>query len=87
MDNDEVSESGQQKKFKVTVGENVAYVEIISFQNKICSVEIPGRAAIFVTRIRGKNNKPCWISIPQGDDEIALIVGDYIDEHIYSKSK
>ena len=87
MDNEEVSTRDQLKKFQVPVGEKIAYVEIISFQNKICAVEIPGREAIFITRIRDKNDKPCWVSIPQGNDDIALIVGHYIDEHVYAKAR
>ena len=87
MDNEEASTRGQQKKFHVTVGENIAYVEVISVQNKICAVEIPGREAIFITRIRDKNNRPCWVSIPQGNDDIASIVGGYIDEQVYAKHK
>ena len=87
MDNDEVSTRDQIKKFQVPIGEKIAYVEIISFQNKICAVEIPGREAIFITRIRDKDDKPCWVSIPQGNDDIASIIGHYVDEHVYAKGK
>ena len=87
MDNEDASARGQQKKFHVPVGENIAYVELISFQNKICAVEIPGQDPIFITRIRDKNNKSCWVSIPQGNNDLASIIGDYIDERIYSKRK
>jgi len=87
MDNEDASARGQQKKFHVPVGENIAYVELISFQNKICAVEIQCREAIFITRIRDKNNKPCWVSIPQGNDDIASAVGGYIDEQVYAKHK
>jgi hypothetical protein len=87
MDGDEASTRGQQIKFQIPVGENIAYVEIISLQNKICAVEIPGREAIFITRIKDRNNRPCWVSIPQGNNEVASIVGDYVDQHIYSKGK
>jgi hypothetical protein len=87
MDSEEVSTRGYQKKFHVPVGEEIAYVELISFQNKICAVEIQGREAIFITRIRDRNNKPCWVSIPQGNNEIASVVGNYIDEQVYSKGK
>ena len=87
MDNEEASKGGQQKKFHVKIGEEIAYVELISFQNKICAVEIQGREAIFITRIRDKNNKPCWVSIPQGNDEIASVVGGYIDEQVYAQGK
>ena len=87
MDNEEASTRGQQKKFHVPIGEEIADVELISFQNKICAVEIRGREAIFITRIRDKNNKPYWVSIPQGNDEIASVIGDYIDERVYSRHK
>ena len=87
MDNDEAHTSGQQKKFQVLVGEKIAYVEIISLQNKICAVEIAGSEPIFITKIRDKNNRPCWVSIPQGNNDLASVIGDYIDEQIYSKGK
>jgi|SRR5262245_19073654 len=85
MDNEEASTGGQQKKFYVPVGEKIAYVEIISLQNKICAVEFPGQEPIFITRLRGRNNRPCWVSIPQGNNEIASIIGEYIDEQFHSK--
>jgi hypothetical protein len=87
MDNEEAGTRGQPKKFQVAVGENIADVEIISLQNKICAVEIPGREAIFITRIKDRNNKPYWVSIPQGNNEVASIIGDYIDQQIYSRGK
>ena len=87
MDSEEANASDQQKKFRVPVGEKIAYVEIISFRNKICAVEIPGHETIFITRIRDKNNKPCWVSIPQGNNDLASIIGDYLDEVIYSRGK
>lgn len=87
MDNEEGSTRGQSKTFQVPVGENIAYVEIISLQNKICAVEIPGHEAIFITRIKDRNNKPCWVSIPQGNNEVASVIGDYIDHQIYSRGK
>jgi hypothetical protein len=85
MDNEEASTGSQQKKFHVAVGERIAYVEIISLQNKICVVEFPGKEPIFITRLKGRNNRPCWVSIPQGNDEMASIIGDYIDEQFHSK--
>jgi len=87
MENEEANTRGEQKKFQVPVGEKIAYVEIISLQNKICVVELPGCEPIFITRIRDKNNKPCWVSIPQGNNDLASIIGNYIDERIYSKRK
>ena len=87
MDNEEAGTRGEQKKFHVPVGEEIADVELISFQNKICAVEIQGREAIFITRIRDKNNIPCWVSIPQGNNEIASIIGNFIDEQVYLRHK
>jgi hypothetical protein len=87
MDSEDANTRDQQKKFQVPVGGKIAYVEIISLQNKICVVELPGYEPIFITRIRDKNNKPCWVSIPQGNNDLASIIGDYIDEQIYSRGK
>jgi hypothetical protein len=87
MEKEEASTGGEQRKFQIRIGEKIAYVEIISLQNKICVVELPGHEPIFITRITDKNNKPCWVSIPQGNNDLASIIGDYIDEQIYSKGK
>jgi hypothetical protein len=87
MDSEEARTRDQQKKFQVPLGEKIAYVEIISFQNKICAVEVPGQNTIFITRIRGKNNKSCWVSIPQGNNDLASVIGEYIDNHLYSKEE
>jgi hypothetical protein len=87
MDSEEESTRDEQKKFQITMGEKIAYVEVISFQNKICAVEIPGRETIFITRIRDKNNNPCWVSIPQGNNDLAETIGDYIDTQLYYKKK
>ena len=87
MEKEEASTGGEQRKFQIRIGEKIASVEIISLQNKICVVELPGHEPIFITRIRDKNNKPCWVSIPQGNNDLASIIGDYIDEQIYSKGK
>jgi hypothetical protein len=87
MDREDGGTRGEQRKFQVRIGEKIAYVEIISLQNKICVVELPGHEPIFITRIRDKNNKPCWVSIPQGNNDLASIIGDHIDEQIYSRGK
>lgn len=87
MENEEASRRGELKKFQIPIGEKIAYVEIISLQNNICAVEFPGQQPIFITRIRDKNNKPNWISIPQGNDDLAVAVGKYLDEQFYSKGK
>ena len=84
MEKDKSKES-QQQKIKIAIGEKIAYVEVISFINYICSVEILGQDPIFITRIKGQNNKPCWISIPQGNDELAAAIGKYIEEYIPSR--
>jgi hypothetical protein len=87
MENEEASTRGQQKKFQIPIGEKIAYVEIISLQSNICAVEIPGQEPIFITRIRDNNNKPCWVSMPQGHDDLASAVGKYLDEQFYSQRK
>ena len=84
MEKDKPNES-QQQKIQIAIGEKIAYVEIISLINYICSVEILGQDPIFITRIKDKNNKPCWISIPQGNDELAAAIGKYIEEYIFSR--
>jgi hypothetical protein len=70
------------KRFQLTIGEKIAYIEIISLTNYICSVEFPGQEPIFITRTRNKDNKPCWVSIPQGNEELASSIGKYIDEQL-----
>jgi hypothetical protein len=66
------------QRFQVTIGEEIAWVEIVSMKNKIYAVELPGQQALFITKIKDKNNKISWISIPQGNDELAEIVGEVI---------
>jgi len=85
MEKNRSREENEQKKFQIMIGEKIAYVEIISLINYICSVEILGQDPIFITRIKDKNNKPCWISIPQGNDELAAAIGKYIEEYIRSQ--
>jgi hypothetical protein len=83
MEKDKPNES-QQQKIQIVIGEKIAYVEIISLMNYIFSVEILGQDPIFITRIKDPNNNPCWISIPQGNDELATAIGKYIEEYIRS---
>jgi hypothetical protein len=71
------------KRFHIKIGEKIAYIEIISLTNSICAVEIDGQEPIFITKIRDKNNKPSWISIPQGNDELAESVGKYVDDLLH----
>lgn len=73
------------KKFQVPIGEKIAYVEIISLPNHICSVEIPGHEPMFITKIKDQNNKSCWISLPQGNDELAMAIGHYIEAELHTK--
>ena len=85
MDRKSPSEEERPKKFQLTIGDKIVFVEIISLANYIYSVEIPGQEPIFITRIR-EHNKSCWISIPQGNNELAEIIGNYIDERLHSKA-
>ena len=74
------------KRFQIPIGEKIAYVEILSQPNHICSVEIPGHELMFITKIRDKNNKPRWISLPQGNDELAMAIGSYIEAELHPKT-
>ncbi len=76
-------DNDQLKRFHIQIGEKIAYIEIISLTNSICSIEIEGQNPIFITKVRDKNNKPSWISIPQGNDELAASVGKYIEDLIH----
>ena len=79
------SPNDEPRKFQLTIGDKVVYVEIISLANYIYSVEITGQDPIFITRIR-ENNRSCWISIPQGNNELAMVIGNHIDEKLHSKA-
>lgn len=70
------------KKFKVKIGEKTAYVEIISAEDQICAVELAGHEPIFITRITDSDKKSCWISIPQGNNELAASIGNYIEQQV-----
>jgi len=85
MDKNDASEEAGKRKFQIAIGEKIAYVEIISLPNCICTVEFAGQQPVFITRIRDRANTPTWVSIPQGNDEIALIIGKYIDEDMHKK--
>ena len=84
MDTQSPGEEERPRKFQLTIGDKIVLVEIISLANYIYSVEISGQEPIFITRIR-ENNKSCWISIPQGHNDLAAVIGNYIDEKLYSK--
>ena len=80
-----MEEEAPLKKFQIAVGEKIAYIEIISFQNYICAVEFAGEEPIFITRIREKNDKYCWVSIPQGNDELAEIIGPLVEGYFQKR--
>ena len=87
MAKDGLNEEPKQKKFQMMIGEKIAYVEIISLNNYICAVEFAGKEPIFITRIRDENNQPRWVSIPQGNDELAITVGNYLEKEIHFHEK
>jgi hypothetical protein len=70
-------------KIQVRIGDKIAYVEIISLREQIYSVEFPGTEPVFITRVKDKNQQVCWISIPQGNNELAVSVGSAIDERLW----
>jgi hypothetical protein len=70
---------GASSKLQVRIGDKIAYVEIISLREQIYSVEFAGSAPIFITRVKDKNQQVCWISIPQGNNELAGSVGRAIE--------
>ncbi len=72
----------KQKKFQITIGKEIVYVEVLSLKDRIYSVEFPGQEPVFITRIADLNNKYSWISIPQGNNEIAEMVGYFIDKQM-----
>lgn len=67
------------KKIQVRIGEKIAYVEVLSLTEQIYSVEFPGKDPIFITKIKDKNQETCWISIPQGNNDLAASVGRAIE--------
>jgi len=71
-------QNGNQQRFQVQVGEEIAWVEVVSLKNKIYAVEFPGREPMFITQIKDKNNKTSWISMPQGEDDLAEKIGQLI---------
>ena len=83
----ENSKEVRQKRFHITIGEKIAYVEIISLKNHIYAVEFSGHEPVFITKIKDKNNKQCWISIPQGNDDLAIVIGNYIEEQFNSENQ
>ena len=78
MNNNTSAEDGNQDRFQVTIGSEVAWVEVVSAKNKIYAVELPGREPVFITQIKDNLNKSCWVSIPQGEDDLAEKIGAFI---------
>jgi hypothetical protein len=87
MDRQNFNEKGEPRKFHFVLGEKIAYVEMISLTNYICTVEISGQQPFFITKIRDKKNKSYWISIPQGNDELAQVIGQYVDDELHKKKE
>ena len=81
MDVNPINEN-PSKKIQVRIGEKIAYVEVISLTEQIYSVEFPGKEPIFITKIKDKNQEICWISIPQGNNDLAASVGSAIDARL-----
>lgn len=82
MDNNAADNREKQKKFQISIGEEIAYVEIVSLKDKIYSVEIPGQQPLFITKITDLNNKKCWVSIPHGNNAVAEMIGACIEKEI-----
>ena len=87
MEKNKSGNNEKQKKFQILIGEQIAYVEIVSLKDKIYSVEFPGQEPLFITQITDRNNKPCWVSIPHGKNELAETIGLYIEKEVDSNSK
>ena len=85
--NRHLADEDPPKKIQVRIGDKIAYVENISFREQIYSVEFPGSAPIFITRIKDKSQQICWISIPQGNNELAESVGRIIDEGLTGRAE
>lgn len=82
MTEENPKEDRRLRRFQIAIGERMAFVEIISITNNICSVEFSGQEPIFITKIRDKQNQPRWVSIPQGNSDMAAAIGNYIDEYL-----
>ena len=80
MNNRTEAEIDNPDRFQVPYVEGFAWVEIISAKNKIYSVELPDREPLFITQINNKDNKHSWISLPQGHDQIAEVIGQAIND-------
>jgi hypothetical protein len=74
-----------QNKFQILIGEEKVWIEVISLKNHIYAVEYPGKEPLFITNVKDKDNQSRWISIPQGDDDLASAIGGFIDERLHTK--
>ena len=81
MDTNPANEN-TSKKFQVIIDKKVAYVETISLTEQIYSIEFDGSEPIFITRIKDKKDKARWISIPQGNNDLAASIGGVIEERL-----
>lgn len=79
MERTDPNENSADKKFHLLIDGKTVYVETISSTNQIYAVEFPDTESFFITKIRN-HNKSLWISMPQGKDELAAMIGSYIDE-------
>ena len=75
------------KKIQVRIGDKIAYVEVISLTEQIYSVAFPGTEPVFIKRIKDKNQQGYWISIPQGNNDLAASVGSTIDKQLHGDVK
>lgn len=72
-------ENSSSKKFHLLIDGKIVYVEPISITNQIYAIEFPGYESFFITKIRN-HNQTLWVSMPQGNDELAATIGSFIDE-------
>jgi hypothetical protein len=79
MEKTDPDENSSSKEFHLLIDGKIVYVETISLTNQIYAVEFPGGEPFFITKIRN-SSKAAWVSMPQGNDELAATIGSYIDE-------
>src|SRR5512138_2054256 len=82
MEKNTLTGNERQKKFQISIGEEIAYVEIVSLKDRIYSVEFARQEPLFITQITDMNNKPCWVSIPHGNNALAEMIGLYIEKEM-----
>jgi hypothetical protein len=86
MENRFANDLHKQKKFQISIGNEIVHIEIISLKESIYSVEFPSQEPFFITRITDLNNQANWVSIPHGNNEMAETIGYYIDKHFEADS-